>query len=103
MQHLFRKQIIRAILKITGASNVEELSSYEMAKAYREVYINTRRYLKDLVLIVLGVFSAAFGFKGFLLSNHFIDGGATGISLLFSILTDLPLFIFIITIDINHI
>jgi len=100
MQHLFRKQIIRAILKITGASNVEELSSYEMAKAYREVYINTRGYLKDLFLIALGVFSAAFGFKGFLLSNHFIDGGATGISLLFSILTDLPLFIFIITLNI---
>jgi uncharacterized membrane-anchored protein YitT (DUF2179 family) len=100
MQHLFRKQIIRAILKITGANNVEELSAYEMAKAYREVYITTRGYLKDLVLITLGVFSAAFGFKGFLLSNHFIDGGATGISLLFSILTDLPLFIFIITLNI---
>ncbi len=103
MQHLFRKQIIKAILKITGASNVEELSSYEMAKAYREVYINTRGYLKDLVLIAMGVFSAAFGFKGFLLSNHFIDGGATGISLLFSILTDLPLFIFIITLNIPFI
>jgi len=100
MQKLLRRQVIRAILKITGASNVEELSSYELAKAYREVYINTRGYLKDLFLIALGVFSAAFGFKGFLLSNHFIDGGATGISLLASILTDLPLFIFIIVFNI---
>ena len=100
MQQLVRRQVIRAILKITGASNVEELSSYELAKAYREVYINTRGYLKDLFLIALGVFSAAFGFKGFLLSNHFIDGGATGISLLASILTDLPLFIFIIVFNI---
>ncbi len=100
---MFRKQLIRAILKITGANNVEELSPYEMAKAYREVTINTRGYLKDLVLIAMGVFCAAFGFKGFLLSNHFIDGGATGISLLFSILTDLPLFIFIITLNIPFI
>jgi uncharacterized membrane-anchored protein YitT (DUF2179 family) len=100
MQQLVRRQVIRAILKITGASNVEELSSYELAKAYREVYINTRGYLKDLFLIALGVFSAAFGFKGFLLSNHFIDGGATGISLLASILTELPLFIFIIVFNI---
>jgi uncharacterized membrane-anchored protein YitT (DUF2179 family) len=100
MQKLLRRQVIRAILKITGASNVEELSSYELAKAYREVYINTRGYLKDLFLIALGVFSAAFGFKGFLLSNHFIDGGATGISLLASILTDLPLFVFIIVFNI---
>jgi len=100
MQHLFRKQVIKAILKATGAKKVEELSAFAMAKAYRDVYINARRFLKDLVLIVLGVFCAAFGFKGFLLSNHFIDGGATGISLLFSILTGLPLFIFIITLNI---
>jgi len=100
MQHLLRKQILRAILKVTGASNAEDLSAYAMAKAYREVYINTRGYLKDLFLIAMGVFSAAFGFKGFLLSNHFIDGGATGISLLCSILTGLPLFLFIIVLNI---
>jgi uncharacterized membrane-anchored protein YitT (DUF2179 family) len=100
MQHLLRKQILRAILKITGARNAEDLSAYAMAKAYREVYINTRGYLKDLFLIAMGVFSAAFGFKGFLLSNHFIDGGATGISLLCSILTGLPLFVFIIVLNI---
>lgn len=43
------------------------------------------------MLITLGIFSAAFGFKGFLLTNHFIDGGATGISLLISALTSIPL------------
>jgi len=35
-------------------------------------------------LIVLGIFSAAFGLKGFLLSSHFIDGGVTGVSMLLS-------------------
>lgn len=74
-----------------------------MAKAYRDVYINARQLVKEIFLIGLGVFSAAFGFKGFLLSNHFIDGGATGISLLCSILTGLPLFIFIITLNIPFI
>jgi uncharacterized membrane-anchored protein YitT (DUF2179 family) len=103
MQSLIRKQIIKAILKITGARHAEDLSAFAMAKAYREVQISTLRYLKDIVLIALGVFSAAFGFKGFLLSNHFIDGGATGISLLCSILTGLPLFIFIITLNIPFI
>lgn len=34
------------------------------------------------VLILLGVALASFGLKGFLLPNHFIDGGITGISLL---------------------
>src|SRR6478672_13857264 len=33
-------------------------------------------------LILIGVGLACFGLKGFLLPNHFIDGGITGISLL---------------------
>lgn len=37
---------------------------------------------KDLFLIVLGVLSAGFALKGFLVPNHFFDGGVTGISLL---------------------
>lgn len=62
-----------------------------------------KRHIKDTILITLGIFSAAFGFKGFLLTNHFIDGGATGISLLISALTDIPLYILIILINIPFI
>ena len=40
--------------------------------------------LKDVVFITLGIVSAGFGLKGFLLPNSFIDGGAMGISLLIS-------------------
>jgi len=58
-----------------------------------------KRHIKDFFLIILGIFSAAFGFKGFLLTNHFIDGGATGISLLISALTEIPLYILIICIN----
>jgi uncharacterized membrane-anchored protein YitT (DUF2179 family) len=61
------------------------------------------RYIKDFILITLGVFSAAFGFKGFLLSNHFIDGGATGIALLISALTQIPLYILLILVNIPFI
>ena len=61
------------------------------------------RHFKDFVLITMGIFSAAFGFKGFLLTNHFIDGGATGISLLISALTGTPLFLLIIVINIPFI
>ena len=39
---------------------------------------------QSTALIVLGIFSAAFGLKGFLLSSHFIDGGVTGVSMLLS-------------------
>ena len=63
----------------------------------------TKRHIKDFILIVSGIFSAAFGFKGFLLTNHFIDGGATGISLLISALTSIPLYVLIIAINIPFI
>ena len=62
--------------------------------------INYMRSLKDSLFILVGIFSAAFGFKGFLLTNHFIDGGATGISLLFSAVTDVPLYLLVIAINI---
>ncbi len=38
--------------------------------------------LKDSLFLVAGVAAAAFGLESFLLPNHFIDGGVTGISLL---------------------
>ncbi|VBB45884.1 conserved membrane hypothetical protein [uncultured Paludibacter sp.] len=62
-----------------------------------------KSFFKNFVLIILGVFSAAFGFKGFLLTNHFIDGGATGISLLLSILTKIPFYFLILVINIPFI
>jgi uncharacterized membrane-anchored protein YitT (DUF2179 family) len=62
-----------------------------------------KRHIKDFILILSGIFSAAFGFKGFLLTNHFIDGGATGISLLVSIITPIPLYMLIIAINIPFI
>lgn len=54
---------------------------------------------KDIILIVLGVFSAGFGLNGFLLPNSFIDGGVTGISLLVAEITQQPLSILIILIN----
>jgi hypothetical protein len=49
------------------------------------------REAMHLLLIVLGVFSAAFGLKGFLLSSRFIDGGVTGVSMLLSNVLGWPL------------
>lgn len=77
--------------------------SYKEAKEFREFMISLRRHIKDFFLITTGIFSAAFGFKGFLLTNHFIDGGATGISLLISALTEIPLYLLIIGINIPFI
>jgi len=71
-----------------------------MAKGYRQLRVMAKRTLKDVILISAGIFSAAFGFKGFLLSNHFIDGGATGMALLLSVITKIPLYYLILLINI---
>ena len=63
-----------------------------MKKAVREI-LNTG-------LIILGIFSAAFGLKGFLLSSGFIDGGVTGVSMLISAVLGFPLWTLILIINI---
>lgn len=75
-------------------------SAYVLAKGYVELKRGARNQLKDLLLITIGIFSASFGFKGFLLTNRFIDGGATGVSLLISALTEIPLWALIIAVNI---
>jgi uncharacterized membrane-anchored protein YitT (DUF2179 family) len=59
--------------------------------------------IKGAVFIILGIFSASFGLKGFLIPNHFIDGGVTGISLLVSFSTKLPLSVLIFIINVPFI
>jgi uncharacterized membrane-anchored protein YitT (DUF2179 family) len=63
----------------------------------------TIREIKNTFLIVLGIFSAAMGLKGFLLSSHFIDGGVTGISMLLSNVLGYPLAILILLINLPFI
>jgi len=89
--------------KSKNSSDKDRYSDYQLAKSYREFLITTKRHIKDFFLITVGVFSASFGFKGFLLTNNFIDGGATGISLLISALTKTPLPILIVCVNIPFI
>lgn len=59
--------------------------------------------LLNAALLVLAVFSAAMGIKGFLLSSHFIDGGITGVSMLASSITGIPLYALIPVINLPFI
>ncbi|MEI8074008.1 MAG: YitT family protein [Bacteroidota bacterium] len=101
MKTFWKQLIIKNILR--GKNLVDDgkpLNGFQVAKNYRDLKITIIHYFKDFLFIVIGIFSASFGLKGFLLNNHFIDGGATGISLLISSITKIPLFILIITINI---
>ncbi|MDQ3634529.1 MAG: YitT family protein [Acidobacteriota bacterium] len=54
----------------------------------------------NFILVVVGIFSAGLGLKGFLVPNHFIDGGVTGTSMFISQLSDVPLALLILLINI---
>ncbi len=105
MNSLLKKIVLKTVLKQKTAGSAIEMhySEYELAKGYKSLRAIVKRFLKDTILITAGIFSASFGFKGFLLTNHFIDGGATGISLLISAVTEIPLYILLIGINIPFI
>ena len=78
----------------------EEVSSYEMAKGLWELKVTILQSLRDVFLMLMGIGSAAFGLESFLLPSNFIDGGATGISLLISEVAGLPLYGLLILVNI---
>lgn len=104
---MFPSSLLKRIIALTTLRSKYakgiEISPYTYAKGYRELRILTKRNFKDFLLVTAGIFSAAFGFKGFLLSNEFVDGGATGISLLISNTTGIPLYFLIICVNIPFI
>jgi uncharacterized membrane-anchored protein YitT (DUF2179 family) len=102
MNSLWKQIIINTTLR-SKKQKAKNHSKYELARGHKLLMSSAKQYTKDFVLIVAGIFSASFGFKGFLLTNHFIDGGATGISLLISVLTDIPLYILLIGVNIPFI
>jgi len=105
MNSILTKIVIRTTLrdKNEKQTNKKQYSNYKLAKGYKTLFKGIKRNIKDFILILTGIFSASFGFKGFLLTNHFIDGGVTGISLLVSAVSQIPLYILIICINIPFI
>ncbi len=100
MRNLLKKIILNTVL---DKSKKQAYSSFEWAKAFRDLKITLLNWLKDFVFIALGICCATFALKSFLLPNNFIDGGATGISLLISEITRIPLYILLIVINLPFI
>lgn len=82
-------------------NSIEEFK--HLAKPRKKLNAKNRKgpgRFSSIFLLILGILSACFGLKGFLLPNHFIDGGVTGISMLISFLSGLPLPLLIVMINI---
>ncbi len=75
----------------------------KLAKAANLLKVTLLHKSHDIFYILLGVISAGFGLKGFLLPNQFIDGGAMGISLLISETTNVSLSILVVIVNLPFI
>ncbi|MDQ3142133.1 MAG: YitT family protein [Bacteroidota bacterium] len=104
MNPIFRQIIIQTVwryLKKVRPNN--HVSRYDVAKEFLKLKVTATHLLKDTLLISIGIVSAGFGLKGFLLPNNFIDGGVTGISLLTTEVTNFSLPILIVILNIPFI
>jgi uncharacterized membrane-anchored protein YitT (DUF2179 family) len=83
--------------------NEKITSRFQKARNYKKKWVTIKAESKSIILIMIGIISASFGLKGFLLPNNFIDGGITGLSLLLTETTQMPLSMLIIIVNIPFI
>lgn len=101
---IFQNKIISALAAYKKKSSAEDTqSTYQLAKNFYQLRVFLINSLKDFLLLTMGFISAGFGLRGFLLPNHFVDGGATGISLLMNQTFQLPLSVLLILVNIPFI
>jgi uncharacterized membrane-anchored protein YitT (DUF2179 family) len=84
---------------IVNSLKRKEVSPYRRGKQRKKLEHSLKNFFADSFLIGLGVLSAGFGLRGFLLPNNFIDGGAVGISLLITETTGLYLPLILIAVN----
>ena len=88
------------ILKAIGFRRKKtKLHSEQFEKEIKNAKVEFFHLIRDSFFILLGILSASFGLNGFLLPNMFIDGGAMGISLIIAELTEIPLSILIVVVN----
>jgi len=100
MNQFYQNIIIKAIVFRRKIAN---LPSEQFEKEIKNAKVEFFHLIRDSFFILLGVLSASFGLKGFLLPNMFIDGGVMGISLTIAELTEIPLSILIVVVNLPFI
>ena len=90
--------IARKKIKAKQEGN-QPISIKQIVPLVRNFQVEIAHAFKEYFFIIIGVFSAGFGLKGFLLPNNFIDGGATGISLLLEHVTSVKLGILLVLVN----
>lgn len=78
----FFKNIIVNVVKKRQKYKKPSKSAEPLEKVINNLEIEFTHEISDFFYLLLGVISASFGLRGFLMPNNFIDGGVTGISLM---------------------
>lgn len=100
MNPIFSKILVDIARKKLESKQVNKpVSKKQIVPLVRKFQVEISHAVKEYIFILIGVFSAGFGLKGFLLPNRFIDGGVTGISLLLQNVTSLELSYFLILVN----
>ncbi|WP_246164264.1 YitT family protein [Xanthovirga aplysinae] len=75
----------------------DAINSFEQVREKtQKLELDFMQFLRNSTFIFLGVLVAGFGLKSFLIPTQFIDGGITGIALIFEEVTDFPMPILLI-------
>jgi len=99
MNPIFQNIIVETV-KHKLKERSQKISTKQLEKEISNKKIEFKHIVYDFFFITVGILSASFGLKGFLLPNMFIDGGAMGLSLIFAEITPIPLSILIVAVNI---
>jgi uncharacterized membrane-anchored protein YitT (DUF2179 family) len=100
MHPFIQYTIVRNIVKYKLKNKIESISAEDFENEVQNIKVEFSHWGSDIFFMLLGVVSASFGLRGFLLPNSFVDGGVTGISLITAELTTIPLSVLLILINI---
>jgi len=82
MHKLLYNYLRQSVRRKLGMTTSVLVSPYRIAREFLNFKTTVIYWFRSAVLVTIGILSAGFGLKSFLLPNHFIDGGITGISLM---------------------
>ncbi|QAA81746.1 YitT family protein [Aequorivita sp. H23M31] len=97
------ENIKRNLLSYFGINRNDRSYKEAFVRSVKNWELEIAHELSDFVYLLLGVLSASFGLRGFLMPSSFIDGGVTGISLMMNTLTNISLSFFLVIINLPFI
>ncbi len=89
----------RAKKRLKDKEVPHKIRKRQLVREIRSGQVELVHAAKEILFIAIGVGAAGFGLKGFLLPNQFIDGGATGVSLLIQVKSNISLGILLVIVN----